>query len=111
VGNRVLILENGVYSVISPESCAAIIWRDAKEAEKAAEAMKLTAKDLLPFGIVDEIIPEPRGGAHNDPDGAAANLKAALERHLRELEHLSERELLAQRADRFRKLGVFEELA
>ncbi len=111
VGNRVLILENGVYSVISPESCAAIIWRDAKEAEKAAEAMKLTAQDLLPFGIVDEIIHEPRGGAHNDPDGAAANLKAALEKHLAELEHLSESELLAQRADRFRKLGVFEELA
>ncbi len=111
VGNRVLIFENAVYSTISPESCAAIIWRDAKFAEQAAEAMKLTAQDLLPFGIVDEIIPEAKGGAHNDPDGAATNLKAALVRHLSQLEHLSEYEILAQRADRFRKLGVFEELA
>ena len=110
VGNRVLILENAVYSVISPESCAAIIWRDAKEAEKAAEALKLTARDLLPLGIVDEVIPEPRGGAHNDPDAAAGELKRALERHLQELEGLDHAHLVAQRAARFRALGVFEEL-
>ncbi len=110
VGNSVLILENAVYSVISPESCAAIIWRDAKEAEKAAEALKLTARDLLPFGIVDEIVIEPKGGAHNDPEGASNNLRDALERHLGKLAGLSEAELVAQRAQRFRRLGVFEEL-
>ena len=111
VGNAVLILENAVYSVISPESCAAIIWRDAKEAEKAAEALKLTARDLLPFGIVDEIVVEPKGGAHNDPEGASSNLRDALERHLNKLVGLSEAQLVAQRAERFRRLGVFEELA
>jgi acetyl-CoA carboxylase carboxyl transferase subunit alpha len=107
----VLILENAVYSVISPESCAAILWRDAKEAEKAADAMKLTAQDLLPLGIVDEIIPEPSGGAHNDPDASAAALRAALERHLTDLSGLSSAQLLEGRAQRFRNLGVFEELA
>jgi acetyl-CoA carboxylase carboxyl transferase subunit alpha len=111
VGNRVLILENAVYSVISPESCAAILWRDAKEAEKAADAMKLTAQDLLPLGIVDEIIPEPSGGAHNDPDASAKALQAALERHLTDLSGLSSAQLLEGRAQRFRNLGVFEELA
>jgi acetyl-CoA carboxylase carboxyl transferase subunit alpha len=109
VGNSVLILENAVYSVISPESCAAIIWRDAKEAEKAAEALKLTARDLLPFGIVDEIVVEPKGGAHNDPEGASNNLRDALERHLNKLVGLSEAQLVTQRAERFRRLGVFEE--
>ena len=104
-------LENAVYSVISPESCAAILWRDAKEAEKAADAMKLTAQDLLPLGIVDEIIPEPSGGAHNDPDASAAALRAALERHLTDLSGLSSAQLLEGRAKRFRNLGVFEELA
>ena len=110
VGNRVLIFENAVYSVISPESCAAILWRDAKEAEKAAEAMKLTAKDLLPLGIVDEVIPEPKGGAHNDPDAAANELRLTLERHLRELDVMSPTEIVAARAARFRTLGVFEEV-
>jgi acetyl-CoA carboxylase carboxyl transferase subunit alpha len=110
VANRVLILENAVYSVISPESCAAILWRDAKEAEKAADAMKLTAQDLLPLGIVDEVIAEPSGGAHNDPDASAAALRAALERHLTELSNLSREQILEGRAQRFRNLGVFEEL-
>ena len=110
VGNRVLILENAVYSTISPESCAAIIWRDAKEAEKAAEAMKLTARDLEKFQIVDEVITEPKGGAHNDPEAAMQNLKTALLEHLAQLEGLDEAALIRDRAARFRKLGVFEEI-
>ncbi len=110
VGNRVLIFENAVYSTISPESCAAIIWRDAKEAEKAAEAMKLTARDLQEFDIVDEVILEPKGGAHNDPDASAEKLKAALEKHLAQLEGLDEAALIRDRHERFRKLGVFEEI-
>ncbi len=111
VGNRVLILENAVYSVISPESCAAIIWRDAKEAAKAAEALRLTAKDLEQFAIVDEVIPEPKGGAHNDPVGSSDELKKALLNHLEQMKGMSYSELLDSRAERFRKLGVFEELA
>jgi acetyl-CoA carboxylase carboxyl transferase subunit alpha len=111
VGNRVLILENAVYSVISPESCAAIVWRDAKEAAKAAEALRLTAKDLEQFAIVDEVIPEPKGGAHNDPIGSSDELKKALLNHLEQMKGMSHTELLDSRAERFRKLGVFEELA
>jgi acetyl-CoA carboxylase carboxyl transferase subunit alpha len=111
VGNRVLILENAVYSVISPESCAAIVWRDAKEAAKAAEALRLTAKDLAQFSIVDEVIPEPKGGAHNDPVGSSEELKKALLNHLEQMKGMSHTELLDSRAERFRKLGVFEELA
>ena len=111
VGNRVLILENAVYSVISPESCAAIVWRDAKEASKAAEALRLTAKDLEQFSIVDEVIPEPKGGAHNDPVGSSDELKKALLNHLEQMNGMSHSELLDSRAERFRKLGVFEELA
>ncbi|MEY4531292.1 MAG: hypothetical protein RLZZ156_2013 [Deinococcota bacterium] len=111
VGNRVLILENAVYSVISPESCAAIVWRDAKEAAKAAEALRLTAKDLAQFSIVDEVIPEPKGGAHNDPVGSSDELKKALLDHLEQMKGMSHSQLLDSRAERFRKLGVFEELA
>ncbi len=111
VGNRVLILENAVYSVISPESCAAIVWRDAKEAAKAAEALRLTAKDLAEFDIVDEIIPEPKGGAHNDPAGSSDELKKALLKHLAQMHGMDKPALLASRAERFRKLGVFEEIA
>ncbi len=111
VGNRVLILENAVYSVISPESCAAIVWRDAKEAAKAAEALRLTARDLEQFSIVDEVIPEPKGGAHNDPIGSSDELKKALLNHLEQMKGMSHSELLDSRAERFRKLGVFEELA
>lgn len=85
VGNRVLILENAWYSVISPESCAAILWRDAKEAAKAAEALKLSAPDLLSLGIVDRIIPEPSGGAHRNPGATLANIKQALTTTLGEL--------------------------
>lgn len=109
VGNRVLIMENAWYSVISPEACASIIWKDAAKAPQAAEALKLTAPDLLELGIVEEVIPEPEGGAHLDPDAAAQALGEAVSRHLDELSGLSAERLLAGRAERFRAMGVFEE--
>lgn len=107
VANRVLILENAIYSVISPESCAAILWRDAGEAEKAAEALRLTARDLLELGVVDRVIEEPLGAAHNDRDGAIALVKDALVDELARLTPLSPEELLASRYQRFRSLGRF----
>ena len=109
VANRVLILENAWYSVISPESCAAILWRDAKEAPKAAEALKLTAKDLLQLKVVDAIVPEPEGGAHKDPDRAIRNIKEALLKALEELKGLSPEDLYEDRYRRFRSLGAFAE--
>ena len=109
VANRVLILENAWYSVISPESCAAILWRDAKEAPKAAEALKLTAKDLLQLKVVDAIVPEPEGGAHKDPDRAIRNIKEALLKALAELKGLSPEALYEDRYRRFRSLGAFAE--
>ena len=84
VADRVLILENAYYSVISPEGCAAILWKDRAAAAKAAEALKITAKDLLELRLVDEIVPEPLGGAHTDPDATAAKLKQHLLKHLEE---------------------------
>ncbi|MER3462551.1 MAG: acetyl-CoA carboxylase carboxyl transferase subunit alpha, partial [Armatimonadota bacterium] len=109
VGNRVLILENAWYSVISPESCAAILWRDAKEAAKAAEALKLSGKDLLELGVVDRIIPEPGGGAHRDPKATFANIKRALHETLAELKPLGPEALFEDRYRRFRGLGRFHE--
>ena len=109
VANRVLILENAWYSVISPESCAAILWRDAKEAPKAAEALKLTAKDLLQLKVVGAIVPEPEGGAHKDPDRAIRNIKEALLKALEELKGLSPEALYEDRYRRFRSLGAFAE--
>ena len=109
VANRVLILENAWYSVISPESCAAILWRDAKEAPKAAEALKLTAKDLLQLKVVDAIVPEPEGGAHKDTDRAIRNIKEALLKALEELKGLSPEALYEDRYRRFRSLGAFAE--
>jgi acetyl-CoA carboxylase carboxyl transferase subunit alpha len=112
VANRVLILENAVYSVISPESCAAIRWRDAAEAPKAAEALRLTATDLLEQGVVDAIVPEPAGGAHREPAAAVAATGAAIERALEELRALDGAALIAARAARFRQMGrVLEEAA
>ncbi len=108
VANKVLILENSIYSVISPESCAAILWRDAAEAEKAAEALKLTAQDLLKLEIVDRVIEEPLGGAHKDPQAAVDSVAKALKEELTELNKLSPQELLQQRYERFRKLGKFQ---
>lgn len=107
IGNRVYMLENTVYSVISPESCAAIIWRDAGKAQLAADALKLTAPSLKHLGIVDDIIPEPPGGAHEDWDAAAALLSARLKEALAELAHLDARALVDQRYEKFRRMGSF----
>jgi acetyl-CoA carboxylase carboxyl transferase subunit alpha len=107
VCDRVLILENAYYSVISPEGCAAILWKDRANAAQAAAALKLTAKDLLELGMVDEIIPEPLGGAHNDYDATAQNVKKAIVKHLEKLRELKAAELLDARYKKFRKMGVF----
>ena len=109
IANRVLMFENSYYSVITPEGCAAILFRDAAKAAEAAEALPITAKDLLELGIIEEIIAEPLGGAHRDPQASAANLKAALLKHLGELSKLSERELQDGRYAKFRSLGRFSE--
>jgi acetyl-CoA carboxylase carboxyl transferase subunit alpha len=107
VGNHVYMLENAVYSVISPESCAAIIYRDSAKKEQAAAALKLTAEDLLRLGLIDGIVPEPVGGAQEDPVAAAGNLKAVLTNSLAELKKLSCHELVQQRYSKFRKMGNF----
>jgi len=110
VGDKVNILENSFYSVISPEGCASIIWRDAAKAETAAAAMKITAKDLRELGIVDEIIPEPDGGAHADHEAAARLLDDVLERQLVTLVNQPIRDLLNARYEKFRKMGQFFDL-
>ena len=107
VGDWVEILENAYYSVISPEGCAAILWRDRAKAPEAAEALKLTAKDLLGFGLVDEVIDEPPGGAHHDPEAVAARIKDSLVRFWKSIEPLSMEELLHHRYERFRRIGVY----
>jgi acetyl-CoA carboxylase carboxyl transferase subunit alpha len=107
VGNRVCMLENAVYSVISPESCAAIIWRDSAKAELAAQALKLTAADLFNLGLLDEIIPEPAGGAQEDHDAAAELLKSSLRGSLTELARMTANEVVQQRYTKFRKMGNF----
>jgi len=109
MGNRVLMMEFSVYAVISPEGCASILFRDSKRANDAAVAMKITAKDLLELKIIDEIIKEPVGGAHNDPAQAAASVKAAIVKNLDPLLKLSHRELLADRYNKYRKMGIFTE--
>ena len=109
MGNRVLMLEHSIYSVISPEGCAAILWGDAAKAPEAAESMKITAPDLLRLGVIDGIVPEPLGGAHRDWDAAAANLRAALRDHLSDLAGKSRDALVTERYEKFRRLGAFEE--
>ena len=108
VGNRVLMLEHSVYSVITPEGCAAILWKDAARKKEAADALKLTAADLKGFDVVDEIIPEPPGGAHADPPGATAAVGEAIERQLRPLLSQSPEERREGRYRKFRALGRFE---
>lgn len=108
IGNRILILEHAYYSVISPEGCAAILWKDRAFSDKAAEALKITGKDLMELKLADEIIPEPKGGAHADHQAAAENLKNAILRNLEELAEKSEEEILQDRYDKFRMMGVFE---
>ena len=107
VANQVFMMENSVYSVISPESCAAIIWRDSAKAELAATALRLTAEDLLSFGLIDAIIPEPAGGAHEDPGAAAELLRVSLRKALEELGRLSQNELVQQRYTKYRRMGNF----
>jgi len=109
VGDKVLLMENAYYSVISPEGCAAILWKDAAARKDAAKVLKLTAPDLLNLGIIDEAIPEPEGGAHRNPDLAAKNLKEALSRNLKELSNIDLDNLLKIRYAKFRKMGVFKE--
>jgi len=109
VADVVLMFENSVYSVISPEGCASILWRDGKQAPQAAEALKLTAEHLEKLGIVDGVMPEPVGGAHRDPDAAAATLKAEVSRHLDELAGVSPDERIRRRREKFRRMGVFTE--
>jgi acetyl-CoA carboxylase carboxyl transferase subunit alpha len=109
VADRVLIFENAYYSVISPEACSAILWRDRRHAPEAAEALKLTAQDLLKLDVVDEIIPEPEGGAHRDYVSAAANLGAALRQNLQRVMKMPIEDLLKKRYKKFRALGNFAE--
>ena len=109
VADRVLILQNAYYSVISPEACSAILWKDRRHAAEAAAALKLTADDLMRLGVVDEIVPEPEGGAHRDHDTAAANLGGALRRNLQRLTEEPIGQLLKKRYEKFRRLGNFAE--
>jgi acetyl-CoA carboxylase carboxyl transferase subunit alpha len=110
VGDCVNIFENSFYSVISPEGCAAIMWRDSTKAETAAIALKITSRDLKEFGIIDEIVPEPEGGAHTDPETAAQLLDAVLDRQLTRLVQQPQKELLASRYEKFRRMGQYFDL-
>jgi acetyl-CoA carboxylase carboxyl transferase subunit alpha len=107
VGNRVLMLEHAIYSVISPEGCAAILWGEASKAPEAAELMRVTAPDLLRLGVIDGIVPEPVGGAHRNWEETAENLRGALRKSLQELRSRSAEGLVADRYEKFRKIGVF----
>ncbi|WP_410769767.1 acetyl-CoA carboxylase carboxyltransferase subunit alpha [Fontibacillus sp. BL9] len=109
VGNRVLMLENAIYSVISPNGAASILWKDASKADQAAEAMKITAQDLLDMEVIEEIIPEPKGGAHRDYETTASAIKGGLIRHLEELSYMNPDELVEDRYRKFRKIGEFED--
>lgn len=108
VGDKVFVLENAYYSVISPEGCAAILWKDRSRAPEAASTLRLTAKDLLELGIIDEVVPEPLGGAHRGAEKTAATLKEVLLKHLTPLQKLSKEKLLQERYEKFRKMGIFE---
>ncbi|HTO73970.1 MAG TPA: acetyl-CoA carboxylase carboxyltransferase subunit alpha [Gemmatimonadales bacterium] len=109
VADRVLMFDNSVYSVISPEGCAAILWKDASQRERAADALKLTAEDLLKLKVIDEIIPEPTGGAHTDPDLAGERLRAALIRHSTELRKIRPEKLVRRRAEKYAAMGAYVE--
>lgn len=109
VGNRVLIMENAYYSVCSPEACASILWKDASKATEASNALQFSAPNLLKLGIVDEVIPEPLGGAHKNPAEAAANLKTAVLKHLQSLMQMSPEMLLEDRYKRYRNYGKYNE--
>jgi len=108
VGDKVCVLESAYYSVISPEGCAAILWKDRAKAPEAASVLKLTADELLKLGVIDEVVKEPLGGAHRDPEGTAKNLKKVLKKSLSELSSLSKEELTTARYKKFRKMGEFK---
>ncbi len=108
VGDRVIMLEHAVYSVISPEGCAAILWKNSAAAPEAAAAMKITAQDLKKIGVIDEIVSEPPGGAHSDPQQAAMLLEPFLERALHELQKIKPAQLPEERYKKFRKMGHYE---
>jgi acetyl-CoA carboxylase carboxyl transferase subunit alpha len=110
VGDRVYMLENSIYSVISPEGCAAILWKDQSKAAEAAEAMKITAQDVAQLGVVDEVLPEPLGGAHRDPDAAAETVKSVLLGALDELEPVDPQRRVEDRMQKFLNMGVFDEI-
>jgi acetyl-CoA carboxylase carboxyl transferase subunit alpha len=110
VADRVLMFENSVYSVISPEGCAAILWKDATQRERAAEALKLTAQDLLRLKLIDEVIPEPLGGVHQDPDAAGESLREALLRHLGELRRIRPEKLVRRRVEKYAAMGPYAEV-
>jgi acetyl-CoA carboxylase carboxyl transferase subunit alpha len=109
VGNRVLMMEYSTYSVITPEGCASILWREAEKAPDAASALKMTSKDLHQFGIIDEIIPEPLGGAHQDHKLAAQYIKQAILKSLAELKSMTPDELVSQRIEKFQSFGIYQE--
>jgi len=109
IGDRILMLEHSIYSVISPEGCAAILWNNSEKASEAAETLKMTAKDLLQLGVIDEVIPEPLGGVHRDSQKMAETLRKAISHHLNKLEGLALDEILRQRYEKFRRMGVFGE--
>ena len=109
IGDRILVMENAYYSVISPEGCAAILWKDRAKAPEAAASLKLTGPDLKALNLIDDVVPEPLGGAHRDPDKAAENLKAALKKNLEELQKLDAKQLLTGRQEKYRKMGLFTE--
>ncbi len=109
IANRVLILQHAYYSVISPEGCASILWRNSVRAPDAAKALRIMSEDLLEFGMIDEIIPEPFGGAHRDPDNIASGIKKATIKHIKDLLKMSKKDLLDDRYNRFRKIGRFVE--
>ncbi|WP_417737289.1 acetyl-CoA carboxylase carboxyltransferase subunit alpha [Rosistilla oblonga] len=111
VGDRVAVMENAYYSVISPEGCAGILWKSHEHAPKAAKALKFTSKDLPGLGVVDDVLPEPLGGAHRDHHQAASRLRGYLTRTLTQLESLPVEELLAQRYEKFRRMGIYLEAA
>jgi len=109
LADRVIMLSNSVYSVISPEGCAAILWNDASQKERAAEALKLTAPDLLALGLVDEVIAEPTGGAHSDPERTIEALGEAVRRHVEELVKIGSKKLIKPRAEKYMEMGRFAE--
>lgn len=109
IGDKICVLENAYYSVISPEGCAAILWKDRKKAPQAATVLRLTSEELLKLGVIDEVIKEPLGGAHRDYEETAKNIKAVIKKHVAELKDIPKDKLVEQRYEKFRKMGVFSE--